>query len=56
MKPKSLAEFHGLRTFARFAVLFGLAETRSDPGGKRLSRIEFKKTTVLDDFVRVTGG
>ena len=43
---------HGLRTFARFAVLFGLAETRPDPGGKRLSRIEFRKTTVLDDFVR----
>ena len=42
---------HGLRTFARFAVLFGLAETRPDPGGKRLSRIEFRKTTVLDDFM-----
>lgn len=43
---------HGLRTFSRFTLLFGLVEAKSEGRANRLSPLEVKKTPALDDFVR----
>lgn len=43
---------HGLRTFSRFTLLFGMAEAKSEGRANRLSPLEVKKTPALEDFVR----
>ena len=43
---------HGLRTFSRFTLLFGLAEAKCEEGADRLSPLQVRKTPALDDFAR----
>jgi hypothetical protein len=47
---------HGVRVFERFAVLFGLAETRELKGGRSTWRFEVKKSPVLDEFIHFNLG